>query len=64
MTHPKHRGLARRPNGRTLWRAIDEPLSGDARPHSGSPAPFLDWSRSCSDSASVIQFSILTKCRW
>jgi hypothetical protein len=36
MTHPKHTGLARRPNEGTLWRAIDKPLWGDAHPHSGS----------------------------
>jgi hypothetical protein len=72
MTHPKHTGLANHPNGCTLWRAIDKPPSGDARPHSGKPAaPFLGWygvdrpaqSRSCSYWASVIEFSILTECR-
>jgi hypothetical protein len=41
MTHPKHTGLANRPNGCPLWRAIDKPFSGNARPHSGKPAlPF------------------------
>jgi hypothetical protein len=40
--HPKHTGLANRPNGCTLWRAIDTPFSGNDRPHSGKPAvPFL-----------------------
>ena len=38
MTHPKHTGLANRPNGCPLWRAIDKPLSGDGRPRSGKPA--------------------------
>ena len=37
MTHPEHTGLANRPNGCTLWRAIDKPFSGNPALTQGSP---------------------------